>query len=86
MLKEWGDNEILMIEHEKILKSLSDRQNHTNSKPSPERNTLEEGEQQQALHDNPKGNRMPRSKNSQNYDEAESGNVLEQQKLKKQKV
>ena len=55
MLKVHSDNEKLMREHERTLKSLSDRKNPPSGQPSLERNTKEEGERCQAVHDNVQG-------------------------------
>lgn len=44
-----------MREQERILKILSDRQNHRTPQPNPERGTHDEGEQQQQSNDNSEG-------------------------------
>ena len=86
MLKFRSDNERLMREQERILKFLSDRQNPPSGQPSPERNTLENREQCHAVHDHVEDIRMPRSHKSRTYNEVESGNVMGEQELKKQKL
>ena len=86
MLKVRSDNKRLMREQERILKSLSDRQNPPSGQRSLERNTQENRDQCQGVHDHVEDRRIPRSHKSQTYNEVESGNVMEEQELKKQKV
>ena len=75
-----------MREQEIILKSLSDKQNHGTIQSSPERDTQGECEQQQQSNDKLEGSQTQRSNKNRPYNEAESGNVTDEQETKKQKV
>ena len=75
-----------MREQERILKSLSDRKNQETTQPSPKRDSREESEQRQQANDKPEGSDTQRSNKNKIYNEAELGNVSDQQEIKKQKV
>ena len=81
-----SDNEHLMQEQERILKSLSDKQNQGVLQPSPDRDMQEENKWQTKDQTNDRGeiSHSQQSNKNRNYNEAESGNVLEQQEIKKQ--
>ena len=83
-----SDNECLMREKERILKSLSNKQNQGVLQPNPDRDMQEENEWQDKDQTTKKMERSPSqwSNKNKNYNEAESGNVLEQQEIKKEKV
>ena len=51
MIKVRSDKKRLMREQERILKSLLDRQNPPSGQPSPKRNTQENMDQCQGVHD-----------------------------------
>ena len=85
MIRVRRDNEKLIQDQEKILKSLSDRQNQATKHPSVENEPSTEPEDQNNAENKTEKSVSPRSKN-RNYQEAESGNLSGQQDLKRQKV
>ena len=88
MIRVRRDNERLLQDQEKILKSLSDRQNQGMKHPSAEKELTTELEDQQTQYnadDRTEKSLSQRSKN-RNYNEAESGNLSGQQDSKRQRV
>ena len=77
-----------MQEKEKILKSLSDKQNQGMEHPSADGDMQDRDEQQKREHTTDRGERShsQRSNKNKNYNEVKSGNVSHQQEVKKQKV
>ena len=87
MLRVRKDNEWLLQDQEKILKSLSYKQNQELDHPSAKRGLPADEYQQTRINITGKIEKSPfqRSKNK-NYNEAESGNFSDQQENKRQKL
>ena len=88
MTRVWKDNEKLLQDQEKILKSISDKQNHEMRQPSAGKELSTEAEDQQNQNDTAIKTEKSFSHRSKNHNnnEAESENLSGQQDYKRQKV
>ena len=82
------ENARMMQDQERILKSLSDKQNQRVEKPSADREFQDRNGQQSEEHDRGQRERSvsQRSHPNRNFNEAESKNETERKPNKKQKV
>ena len=88
MIRVQKDNERLLLDQERILKSISDKQNQEMRQPSAERELSTESEDQQTRKNTTGKTEKSfshRSKNH-NYNKAESGNPSDQQDHKRQRI
>ena len=85
MVRVRSDNERLMKELERILNSLSKKQNEGVLKSSPDRDMKEQNERETKDQTTDRIDRIPsyRINKNKNYNEAMSGNVSDQQQIKK---
>ena len=85
MLRVWRDNERFLQDQEKILKSLSDKQNQEMGHPSAEKELSTEQEEQQTKNDTTgRIEKSPSQKSkNKNYNEAELGNLSDHQDHKR---
>ena len=88
MVRFRRDNERLMLEQEKILKSLSNKKNKEMEHPSVDRGMHEGDEQQKRDNTTERVERSPSqwSNKKKNYNEVESSNLSDQQEVKKHKL
>ena len=87
MVRVRSDNERLMQEQERILKIVSDKQNEGVLQPNLDRDMKEYNERETKDQTMDRIDRIPsqRINKNKNYNEAMSGNVSDQQQIKKKK-